>query len=172
VREGEWGVVGLNRAIEKRLFDEGLLAGGGEWYEGRPVIVTRNDRALGVYNGDIGLALRPTPGAPTLRAYFVDGDTVRSVGVSRLADVETAFAMTVHKSQGSEFAHTVLVLPAESGGVTTRELIYTGITRARSEFTFVSKNATALSDGITETARRSSGLRRLFEGEGVRKGAL
>ena len=57
VREGDWGVVGLNRAIEKRLREEGLLSGGSEWYEGRPVIVTRNDRALGVYNGDIGIVL-------------------------------------------------------------------------------------------------------------------
>ncbi|MEO6747040.1 MAG: ATP-binding domain-containing protein, partial [Caldimonas sp.] len=158
VRESDWGVAGLNRAIEKRLGEEGLLLGGAEWYEGRPVIVTRNDRALGVYNGDIGIALKPTPDASILRAYFVDGDAVRSVAVSRLADVETAFALTVHKSQGSEFEHTVLVLPAEPGIVSSRELIYTGITRARSALTLVSKSASALSDGIAQTATRSSGL--------------
>ena len=107
VREGDWGVEGLNSAIEKRLRAEGLLQGGSDWYEGRPIIVTRNDRALGVYNGDVGIALRPEAGASTLRAYFIDGSAVRSVAVSRLADVETAFAMTVHQSQGSEFAHTV-----------------------------------------------------------------
>ena len=162
VREGDWGVVGLNRAIENRLRKEGLLSGGSEWYEGRPVIVTRNDRALGVYNGDIGVALRPTPDAPNLRAYFVDGDAVRSVAVGRLADVETAFAMTVHKSQGSEFAHTVLVLPAEAGMVTSRELIYTGITRAQSALTLVSKSASALSNGIAQSAMRSSGLHSLL----------
>ena len=163
VREGDWGVAGLNLAIEKRLREEGLLSGGSEWYEGRPIIVTRNDRALGVYNGDIGIALRPTPDATSLRAYFVDGDAVRSVAVSRLADVETAFAMTVHKSQGSEFDHTVLVLPPEPGMVTSRELIYTGITRARSALTLVSKSASALSAGIAQSARRSSGLHSLLQ---------
>jgi exodeoxyribonuclease V alpha subunit len=122
------------------------------------VIVTRNDRALGVYNGDIGIALRPSAEATTLRAYFVDGDAVRSVAASRLADVETAFAMTVHKSQGSEFDHSVLVLPAEPGMVTSRELIYTGITRARSALTLVSKSPSAFFEGIAQTARRSSGL--------------
>jgi exodeoxyribonuclease V alpha subunit len=158
VRDGDWGVVGLNRAIEKRLRVEGLISGGSEWYEGRPVIVTRNDRALGVYNGDIGIALKPTLDAATLRAYFGDGDGVRSVAVGRLADVETAFAMTVHKSQGSEFDHTVLVLPVEPGGVTSRELIYTGITRARSALTLVSASPSSLFDGIAQIARRSSGL--------------
>ncbi|MEP7303824.1 MAG: exodeoxyribonuclease V subunit alpha, partial [Caldimonas sp.] len=163
VREGDWGVAGLNRAIEKRLREDGLLSGGAEWYEGRPVMVTRNDRALGVYNGDIGIALKPTPDAATLRAYFVDGDAVRSVAVSRLADVETAFAMTVHKSQGSEFEHTVLVLPAEPGMVSSRELIYTGITRARSALTLVSKAPSAFFEGIAQTARRSSGLYGLLQ---------
>jgi exodeoxyribonuclease V alpha subunit len=165
VREGDWGVAGLNRAIEKRLREEGLLSGGAEWYEGRPVIVTRNERALGVYNGDIGIALRPTADASTLRAYFIDGDAVRSVAVSRLADVETAFAMTVHKSQGSEFDHTVLVLPAEAGMVSSRELIYTGITRARSALTLVSKSPAAFFEGIAQTARRSSGLHDLLRAE-------
>jgi exodeoxyribonuclease V alpha subunit len=168
VREGDWGVAGLNRAVEKRLREEGLLAGGSEWYEGRPVIVTRNDRALGVYNGNIGIALKPTPDATTLRAYFVDGDAVRSVAVSRLADVETAFAMTVHKSQGSEFDHTVLVLPAEPGMVTSRELIYTGITRARSALTLVSKSSSAFFEGIAQTAKRSSGLHALLRASVVR----
>ncbi|MEO9068507.1 MAG: exodeoxyribonuclease V subunit alpha, partial [Caldimonas sp.] len=163
VREGEWGVAGLNPAIEKRLREEGLLPAGADWYEGRPVMVTRNDRSLGVYNGDIGIALRPQRSAPGLRAYFVDGDSVRSVAVGRLADVETAFAMTVHKSQGSEFDHTVLVLPAEPGVVTSRELIYTGVTRARSALTLVSATASALADGIVRSARRTSGLHDLLQ---------
>lgn len=83
---------------------------------------------------------------------------MRSVAVSRLADVETAFALTVHKSQGSEFEHTVLVLPTEPTMVSSRDLIYTGITRARSALTLMSKSASALSDGIAQSARRSSGL--------------
>jgi exodeoxyribonuclease V alpha subunit len=162
VREGDWGVVGLNRAIEKRLREQGLLGGGADWYEGRPVMVTRNDRALGVFNGDIGIVLRGGAEAPALRAWFVDGDALRSVAVGRLADVETAFALTVHKSQGSEFDHTVLVLPADPALGTSRELIYTGITRARSALTLVSKSTSAFTDGIAQSARRSSALHRLL----------
>ncbi len=158
VREGEWGVSGLNRAIAERLAQDGLLSNGSEWYEGRPVIVTRNDHGLGVFNGDIGIALRVSPRLPQLRACFSDGSGVRTVGVGRLGHVETAFAMTVHKSQGSEFDHTVLVLPPESNPVTTRELAYTGITRARSAFTLVSSGREALVDAIAQTTRRSSGL--------------
>jgi exodeoxyribonuclease V alpha subunit len=110
--------------------------GGGEWYAGRPVMVTRNDAGLGVFNGDIGIVLQAPGGG--LRAYFADGPQLRSVGVARLAHVETAFAMTVHKSQGSEFGHTVLVLPPQAAGaLLSRELVYTGITRARDAFTLV-----------------------------------
>jgi exodeoxyribonuclease V alpha subunit len=158
VRDGEWGTSGLNVAIERALVAEGLLVKRGEWYEGRPVMVTRNDYGIGVFNGDIGIALKPlTPSAP-LRAYFLDGDSVRSVGVSRLASVETAFAMTVHKSQGSEFEHTVLVLPQESSRVLSRELVYTGITRARRAFTLAAGRAQAFVDALGHQTRRSGGL--------------
>jgi exodeoxyribonuclease V alpha subunit len=159
VREGDWGVSGLNRAIEQRLAEDGLLTPRGEWYEGRPVIVTRNDYALGVFNGDIGIALKAAPGDATLRAWFVEGELVRSVSVSRLAEVQTAFAMTVHKSQGSEFDHTVLVLPPNGGPVVSRELVYTGITRARSALTLVTGRPDALAQAVARSTRRSSGLR-------------
>lgn len=132
---------GLNRAVEQALDAQGVIRRGGEWYAGRPVMVTRNDAQLGVFNGDIGIAL---PGAhqgqpgQLLRVYFLQGDELRSVGVSRMAHVETAFAMTVHKSQGSEFEHTALVLPSRGGSVLGRELVYTGITRARQAFSLFS----------------------------------
>ncbi len=163
VRDGDWGVAGLNRAIERALVQAGLLARrleGGEWYVGRPVMVTRNDTGVGVFNGDIGIVLRPRAAAasPSLRAYFLQGQSFRSVGVSRLAHVETAFAMTVHKSQGSEFEHTVLVLPAEPSRVLTRELVYTGITRARQAFTLVSGRRRALADAVGSATWRASGL--------------
>ena len=158
VREGDWGAGGLNASVERVLVAEGWLSKRGEWYEGRPVMVTRNDAGVGVFNGDIGIALRPpTPGAP-LRAYFLDGDSTRSVGVSRLAHVQTAFAMTVHKSQGSEFEHTVLVLPQEPSRVLTRELVYTGITRARSAFTLVAGRRQAFAEALGRQTRRASGL--------------
>ena len=177
IREGAWGVAGLNRAIESALAAGGLLAPRGEWYEGRPVIVTRNDASLGVFNGDIGIALRvpvvgdrvgtagSAGGTTALRVFFAEGDAVRSVSVGRLADVETAFAMTVHKSQGSEFDHTVLVLPPEGAAPATRELVYTGITRARTAFTLVSPSVDVFAHAIQRTTRRASGLPSWWGGE-------
>ncbi|WP_208278106.1 exodeoxyribonuclease V subunit alpha [Massilia oculi] len=161
VRDGEWGVAGLNEAIEKRLEAGGLLRRGAEWYVGRPVMVTRNDYSTGVYNGDIGVTLAdPTrPGAQ--RVYFLEGDQVRSVLATRLRNVETAFAMTVHKSQGSEFSHTVLALPRESNAILTRELVYTGITRASREFTLVTPSGDVLREAIASRTHRTSGLREL-----------
>ena len=157
VREGPWGAAGLNRAVESALRGAGLLQGRGEWYAGRPVMVTRNDAGLGVFNGDIGIVLQAPGGG--LRAYFADGPQLRSVGVARLAHVETAFAMTVHKSQGSEFGHTALVLPPQAAGaLLSRELVYTGITRARDAFTLVAAQPAVLEQALRQRTQRSSGL--------------
>lgn len=159
VREGEWGVGGLNGAIEQRLDAAGLIRRRGEWYVGRPVMITRNDYGTGVFNGDIGLTL-PDPARPgSLRVYFLEGDDVRSVLATRLRHVDTAYAMTVHKSQGSEFRHTVLVLPKERGAMIARELIYTGITRASAQFTLVTPGSAILADAIARRTQRASGLR-------------
>ena len=169
VHDGEWGTASLNAGIEHALEAEGLLARRGEWYEGRPVMVTRNDAGLGVFNGDIGIVMRPFAGAASgegganLRAFFLDGKALRSVGVSRLAHVETAFAMTVHKSQGSEFEHTVLVLPAAPSRALTRELVYTGITRARLAFTLVTGRRQAFAEALARRTRRFSGLLELLD---------
>lgn len=164
VREGPWGVSGLNQAIEAALLRQGLLRKGGDWYEGRPVMVMRNDPALGVYNGDVGLVLRWPAGAPgrppVLRVFFKDGDDAppRSVPAGRLSEVETAFAMTVHKSQGSEFGHAVLALSEDVRGTITRELVYTGITRARQAFSLVAARADIFTAAIGRRTRRHSGL--------------
>jgi exodeoxyribonuclease V alpha subunit len=162
VREGEWGVAGLNEALEQRLEAAGLLRRSGEWYVGRPVMVTRNDYGTGVFNGDIGLTLADPARAGSLRVYFLEGDQVRSVLATRLRNVETAFAMTVHKSQGSEFRHTVLVLPQDRGGIIARELVYTGITRASEEFTLVTPAAAVLGTAIARRTQRASGLREMI----------
>jgi exodeoxyribonuclease V alpha subunit len=163
LREGEWGVEGLNGAIEGRLENAGLVVRSGEWYVGRPVMVTRNDYATGVYNGDIGLSL-PDPARPgSLRVWFLEGDKVRSVLATRLRHVETAYAMTVHKSQGSEFAHTVLALPKEGGAVLARELVYTGITRASRRFTLTTPAPAVLGEAILSRTHRASGLRGMIE---------
>ena len=170
VREGEWGAAGLNQAVQAALQRDKRLSVRGEWYIGRPVMVTRNDPALGVFNGDIGITLPAAvaPDAtgadatPRLRVYFADGPQLRSVGVGRLAHVETAFAMTVHKSQGSEFEHTVLVLPAHAGPVLSRELVYTGITRARQAFTLVAAQPGLLATAVQQRTQRASGLQDLL----------
>jgi exodeoxyribonuclease V alpha subunit len=159
VREGEWGVAGLNQAIEQRLDAEGLIRRRGEWYSGRPVMVTRNDYGVGVFNGDIGIALPDPVREGVLRVYFQEGEQVKGVLSTRLRDVETAYAMTVHKSQGSEFKHTVLVLPPDPVPVLTRELVYTGITRAREHFTLVTPQPGMLAVAIGQRTLRASGLR-------------
>jgi exodeoxyribonuclease V alpha subunit len=174
VREGDWGALGLNQAVERALISQGLLVKAAEWYAGRPVMVTRNDHGIGVFNGDIGIVLKPFAEAASasgssaglnLRAYFSDGQALRSVGVSRLADVETAFAMTVHKSQGSEFEHTVLVLPQEASRVLTRELVYTGITRARQAFTLATGWPQGFANALGTRTQRASGLLELLNAE-------
>jgi exodeoxyribonuclease V alpha subunit len=162
VRDGEWGVAGLNTAIEEKLESLRLIRRGGEWYVGRPVMVTRNDYGTRVFNGDIGLTLADPDRSGSLRVYFLEGDEVRSVLATRLRDVETAFAMTVHKSQGSEFRHTVLVLPQDRGGIIARELVYTGITRASGEFTLITPAGAGLAQAIARRTHRASGLRALL----------
>ena len=158
VHQGDWGTQALNVAVQKALADAGLLRIQVEWYEGRPVMVTRNDAQLGVFNGDVGLVLPNTEGKP--KVWFLDGEALRSVSVMRLAQVETAFVMTVHKAQGSEFEHTALVLPPGGAEVLSRELVYTGITRAREQFTLVEAEAGLLATAIERPSLRASGLSR------------
>ncbi|WP_322995262.1 exodeoxyribonuclease V subunit alpha [Castellaniella sp.] len=143
LRQGDYGVEGLNRLIESRLRTVGLVPDLPRvWYPGQPVLVRRNLPGLGLANGDMGLVLPvPAPGHPAgrLRAVFAGSrpGTVRWVSPARLGAVETAYALTVHKSQGSEFDRVVLVLPDTPGPLMTRELLYTGATRARQALTLV-----------------------------------
>ena len=158
IHASDWGTRHLNLVVQTALAEAGLLLPRGDWYAGRPVMVTRNDAELGVFNGDVGVAL-PGPGrVGPLRVYFLDGEQLRSVAVSRLSHVETAFAMSVHKCQGSEFLHTVLVLPQWGAGLVTRELLYTGITRARQHFTLVQAQDGLLQQAVGQHAQRASGL--------------
>ena len=156
LRQGPWGVTGINRAMEAYLQHQGILRGSGLWYAGRPTLVTRNDPDLGLSNGDIGIAL-PDPGK-RLRVYFPSSNGLpRAILPSRLNHTESAWAMTVHKAQGSEFAHTVLILPPEDSPVLSRELLYTAITRARSHFTLIAPRE-RLEEAIRRPTRRMSGL--------------
>ena len=151
VREGPWGVQALNHRIATSL---GFAPEG--WYAGRPVMVTRNDYNLKLMNGDIGLCL---PQANGLRIAFSDGQGgIRWVLPSRLDAVESVFAMTVHKSQGSEFEHVCLVLPDRAVAVLTRELLYTGITRAKAQLTLVVPQAGVLLRSVGVKVLRSGGM--------------
>lgn len=150
LREGPWGVAALNRSIARAL---GFAPEG--WYVGRPVMVTRNDYHLNLMNGDVGLCL---PTAHGLRVAFAQGATLRWVLPSRLDAVETVFAMTVHKSQGSEFDHVALLLPDKIVPVLTRELLYTGITRAKNRLTLGVPQAGVLRQAAASKILRSGGL--------------
>lgn len=174
VRKGAWGVEALNERIAEALVRRKLLEQAYGWYEGRPVLVTRNDYSLGLMNGDIGIALRlpeppESPGAPVrevLRVVFPRNDgsgTLRHILPSRLSAVETVFAMTVHKSQGSEFAHCALILPDSLNPVLTKELVYTGITRARHWFSLIESRAGIFQQAVQRRVERRSGLREALE---------
>ncbi|MDY7068757.1 RecBCD enzyme subunit RecD [Pseudomonas extremaustralis] len=163
LRRGPWGVEGLNQRVAAELRRCELLSGEQGWYEGRPVLVTRNDYSLNLMNGDIGIALWvPGPGAErVLRVAFPRNDGsggVRFVMPSRLVEVETVFAMTVHKSQGSEFNHTALVLPDALNPVLTKELLYTAITRARHWFSLVEASPGVFEGAVSRNVQRTSGL--------------
>lgn len=165
LRRGAWGVEGLNRRVTRLLQEEGLIEPLGDWYAGRPVLVTHNDYELGLMNGDIGIALDlPVDEGmpPVLRVAFPSGDGtggVKWVSPSRLQGVETVFALTVHKSQGSEFTHAALVLPDTYSPILTRELVYTGITRARAFLTLaVPEGRSVLDRAVVAKVQRASGL--------------
>ncbi|MEX3919870.1 exodeoxyribonuclease V subunit alpha [Paraburkholderia sp. BR10872] len=165
LRRGPWGVEGLNRRVARLLHEEGLIDPHGDWYAGRPVLVMHNDYELGLMNGDIGIALELPVAAgepPVLRVAFPAGDGsggVKWVSPSRLQGVETVFALTVHKSQGSEFTHAALVLPDTYSPILTRELVYTGITRARSFLTLaVPEGRSVLDRAVLAKVQRASGL--------------
>ncbi|RDU96979.1 AAA family ATPase [Trinickia dinghuensis] len=158
MRLGARGVEALNAqmADHVRRAARVPLIVGTNWFAGRPVMVARNDYALGLFNGDIGIALPTREGQ--LRVYFRTADGgVRAVTPAALPPHDTAFALTVHKSQGSEFDHAALVLPASESRVLARELVYTAITRARKTVRIVGARE-VLAQAIATPTRRDSGL--------------
>ncbi|WP_323951390.1 exodeoxyribonuclease V subunit alpha [Aeromonas caviae] len=156
LRDGPFGVTGLNERLELALAKAGLIARDGDWYAGRPVMVVRNDHGVGLYNGDMGLCLPDDTGR--LKVWFEQPDgTLRALLPSRLPPHETVYAMTIHKSQGSEFAHTVLVLPDSPSPLLTRELVYTGITRAKARLDLYGDRA-LLAQAVRKKTERYSGL--------------
>ncbi|MDD2843300.1 MAG: exodeoxyribonuclease V subunit alpha [Tolumonas sp.] len=160
LHDGPWGINGMNQAIGQRLQAQGKLQMSGEWFAGRPVMITENDYGLGLYNGDIGIAASD---GERLRVWFVLPDgKAHGFLPSRLPAHDTAWAMTVHKSQGSEFTHTLLLLPPEVNPLLTRELLYTGITRAREQLDlFATPEVLALM--VRKQTERYSGLGAMLE---------
>jgi exodeoxyribonuclease V alpha subunit len=158
LREGPFGVSGLNQLTEEILEEAGLIRLSGPWYSRRPILITRNDYNLKLFNGDIGIIL-PEGGTSEPRAFFPGPDnTLRQFLPLRLPEHETAYALTVHKSQGSEFDRVLLLLPDRESPVLSRELLYTGLTRARKtvELWF---DEPVFRAALSRTVTRASGLR-------------
>jgi exodeoxyribonuclease V alpha subunit len=157
-RHGPRGVDELNAKVSAwvRAVASVTLSAGAQWFAGRPVIVTRNDYALGVFNGDIGIAL-PAPGGAMQVCFRMADSTLRMLSPAALPPHDTAFALTVHKSQGSEFDHAALVLPSAFGRMLSRELVYTAITRARSRIDVIG-SAEVFAQAVRTPTRRDSGL--------------
>lgn len=165
LREGDFGVTGLNSRIEKRLETDGAMgiSNHGIWYEGRPVMISRNDYGMGLYNGDIGITMRSKED-DSLKVYFEmpDGE-IKGFLTCRIPDHETAYAMTIHKSQGSEFNKTFMVLPVDYTPLITRELVYTGVTRAKQYLSLYATEQT-LDLGVKIKTERISGLSKSLGG--------
>jgi exodeoxyribonuclease V alpha subunit len=158
LRLGPHGVESLNRLVERGIADRGH-AKSGEWYVGRPVLVTRNDYDVELYNGDVGVAFPDETG--TLKVWFRAAGGLRAFGTGRRPPHETAWAMTVHKSQGSELDDVVFVLPERDSPLLTRELVYTAVTRARKSVTIYGEAATLVA-AVERKSERVSGLRDLL----------
>ncbi len=157
MKTGPLGVVDLNEQIEAVLAEERLIPGNQKWYAGRPILITQNSYDLDLFNGDIGVvALDPV--TKEIHVFFPgENNTIRKVPPVQLPEHETAFAMTVHKSQGSEFENILLVLPLREGTILNRELVYTAITRARKSVTIWS-SGNAIENAAAKKQERNSGL--------------
>lgn len=156
-RSGELGVENLNLRFENLLKIQ-MRRLDREWYAGRPIMITRNDYTLRLFNGDIGITLPDAKNPEMLRVYFQGTDgTLRDIALTRLPAYEPVFAMTIHKSQGSEFEQVLLVLPNDDSPLLTRELIYTGITRARRSLA-IWGDPKILTIAVRKSVRRTSGL--------------
>ena len=153
-REGTWGVAGINEALEARVKRRRQVVSRERWYAGRPIMVRQNDYALGLFNGDIGICLDSEFG---LRVFFEGEDGYRPFAPARLPSHDCAFAMTVHKSQGSEFSEVLLVLPEQPSPLLSRSLFYTGITRAKLKVEIWGLPA-RLGEAVATRAERAAGL--------------
>ncbi|CQD10824.1 exodeoxyribonuclease V, alpha subunit [Mycobacterium europaeum] len=163
-RHGPSGVEHWNRQVHRWLTEDSGLPVWSQWYAGRPLLVTANDYGLRVYNGDTGVVVARQEG---LRAVIAGAAGRLEFATSRLSDVETMYAMTIHKSQGSQADEVTVLLPPQDSHLLTRELFYTAVTRAKTKVR-VAGSESAIRAAIGRRAVRASGLRqRLKSGAGL-----
>ena len=158
LRRGPEGSRELNRLVEKILVLQRTVQPENGWYHGRPVIITRNSYAMGVFNGDLGVCLKDSDGKMTV--YVESGSEIKKLQPNRLTDYAPAYFLTVHKSQGSEFDHVNLLLPKRDTPILTRELLYTAITRARNSFHLYG-DLELFTKGVQRETVRYTGLKEL-----------
>ena len=161
-KSGYWGVTQLNALIENELHKQGMIDNSKDFYIGRPVMLSKNDHQLKLFNGDIGIVMSDPNNATLTKVWFVTPEgELRGLLPSRLPTLETLYAMTIHKSQGSEFESVYLCLPpitpTNQGRGLNRELIYTGLTRAKKYFMLFAQPK-ALSLSLGQQCLRGSGL--------------
>ncbi|MCB1759352.1 MAG: exodeoxyribonuclease V subunit alpha [Gammaproteobacteria bacterium] len=154
---GERGAERINAMVERALVRDRATLSRDGWYPGRPLVIRANDYDLGLYNGDIGLLLQDSGGRPRL-CFPAAGGGFRWFSANRLPRHELAYAMTVHKSQGSEYDSVLLVLPDADSPLLTRELLYTAVTRARGHFS-ISAGEAEIRTAVARRLQRVSGLR-------------
>ncbi|MGP1930208.1 MAG: exodeoxyribonuclease V subunit alpha [Arsenophonus sp. ET-DL12-MAG3] len=165
LRKGPYGVVGLNDKLEQILYSQGYIRSPvfnlKKNYEGQPIMITKNNHSLGLFNGDIGIILMDDQ--QSLKAHFIlPNGKIKKIQPNHLPQHETAFVMTVHKSQGSEFEHTILVLPPTFSSIISKELIYTATTRAKKQLTIYANRHFFLKALTTPTGRYSGLADQLF----------
>ncbi len=158
LRDGPLGAAGINRGVLAQLQARGDVPHGVRHYPGQPLLILRNDHALRLFNGDVGVVVRSGAGREELAAAFPDGQGgFRLLSPARLPESETVYAMTIHKSQGSEFDAALVVAPRRESALANRELVYTAITRARTRVGLMAEPA-ALAAAIAARTVRDSGL--------------
>lgn len=155
-REGPYGAAGWNRIVERLVAETTGGPDYRDWFPGRPVLVTANDRGLGIYNGDLGVAVREDESR--LRVHFpTPGGGTRALTTSRLPAQQTAYAMTVHKAQGSQAEEISVILPPPESALATRALFYTAVTRAQRKVRVIGSEASVRA-AVGREAQRATGL--------------
>jgi exodeoxyribonuclease V alpha subunit len=160
-RDGPYGVAHWNRQVQRWLTEETGEPVWSPWYAGRPLLVTANDYGLGIYNGDTGVVIVRDDG---LRAVIAGSAGPLDFATSRLSDVQTMYAMTIHKSQGSQADEVTVLMPPQESRLLTRELFYTAVTRAKEKVRVVGSED-ALRAALARRAVRATGLRKRLRKE-------